>query len=208
MIAPFKPTTFYYLDSDGSSAGRAEDCRVLWLSLGRWFDSGSSEFFYLNKFSFIICFNLYLKYFFYKSNHLMIIYLSAVHLRWWNPIKRNKQWRLHNDREDLFEIMAWIRNLRNAVYRRWKLGRWAHIWFSLSINLTLNFSIWREDKPKVKIWVIHVLTRKSRFAKHHYKNNGQREIKTIRHALFQRCHVKRSKQNITNGLGLNSVVLH
>ncbi len=31
---------------DHSSAGRAEDCRVLWLSLGRWFDSGWSEFFY------------------------------------------------------------------------------------------------------------------------------------------------------------------
>ena len=133
MIAPFKPTTFYYLDSDGSSAGRAEDCRVLWLSLGRWFDSGSSEFFYLNKFSFIICFNLYLKYFFYISNHLMIIYLSAVHLRWWNPIKRNKQWRLHNDREDLFEIMAWNQKPEKCSTSKtnaWSLG--PHIIFFIN----------------------------------------------------------------------------
>ena len=36
---------------DHSSAGRAEDCRVLWLSLGRWFDSGWSEFFYIPSFS-------------------------------------------------------------------------------------------------------------------------------------------------------------
>ena len=33
-----------WLRSDHSSVGRAEDCRVLWLSLGRWFDSGWSEF--------------------------------------------------------------------------------------------------------------------------------------------------------------------
>ena len=30
--------------TDHSSAGRAEDCRVAWLSLGPWFDSGWSEF--------------------------------------------------------------------------------------------------------------------------------------------------------------------
>ena len=30
--------------TDHSSAGRAEDCRVARLSLGRWFDSGWSEF--------------------------------------------------------------------------------------------------------------------------------------------------------------------
>ncbi len=33
---------------DHSSAGRAEDCRVARLSLGRWFDSGWSEFFYIH----------------------------------------------------------------------------------------------------------------------------------------------------------------
>ena len=34
------------LDSDNSSAGRAEDCRVPRLSFGRWFNSSLSEFFY------------------------------------------------------------------------------------------------------------------------------------------------------------------
>ena len=34
------------VDSDNSSAGRAEDCRVLWLSFGRWFNSSLSEFFF------------------------------------------------------------------------------------------------------------------------------------------------------------------
>ena len=33
--------------SDNSSAGRAEDCRVTWLSLGRWFNSSLSEFFFI-----------------------------------------------------------------------------------------------------------------------------------------------------------------
>jgi hypothetical protein len=32
------------ITTDHSSAGRAEDCRVARLSLGRWFDSGWSEF--------------------------------------------------------------------------------------------------------------------------------------------------------------------
>ena len=41
-----KATTRIDASPDHSSAGRAEDCRVLWLSLGRWFDSGWSEFFY------------------------------------------------------------------------------------------------------------------------------------------------------------------
>ena len=34
-------------NTDHSSAGRAEDCRVARLSLGRWFDSGWSEFLFL-----------------------------------------------------------------------------------------------------------------------------------------------------------------
>ncbi len=41
--------------TDHSSAGRAEDCRVAWLSLGRWFDSGWSEFLSFKSF------NLFLK---------------------------------------------------------------------------------------------------------------------------------------------------
>ena len=35
-----------------SSVGRAEDCRILWLSLGRWFNSGSAEFFLIPFFNF------------------------------------------------------------------------------------------------------------------------------------------------------------
>ncbi len=35
-----------HTDSDNSSAGRAEDCRVPRLSFGRWFNSSLSEFFY------------------------------------------------------------------------------------------------------------------------------------------------------------------
>ena len=33
-----------WIDSDNSSAGRAEDCRVSRLSFGRWFNSSLSEF--------------------------------------------------------------------------------------------------------------------------------------------------------------------
>jgi hypothetical protein len=42
------------LCSDNSSAGRAEDCRVAWLSLGRWFNSSLSEFFIFHTLLFIL----------------------------------------------------------------------------------------------------------------------------------------------------------
>jgi hypothetical protein len=45
MIDLLKQSPLLDVRPDHSSAGRAEDCRVLWLSLGRWFDSGWSEFF-------------------------------------------------------------------------------------------------------------------------------------------------------------------
>lgn len=40
----------YRFIPDHSSAGRAEDCSVARLSLGRWFDSGWSEFFIIINF--------------------------------------------------------------------------------------------------------------------------------------------------------------
>ena len=43
-----------YTVPDSSSAGRAEDCRVLWLSLGRWFNSSLSEIFLFISIYFII----------------------------------------------------------------------------------------------------------------------------------------------------------
>ena len=41
----FKIVDANVIDSDNSSAGRAEDCRVMRLSFGRWFNSSLSEFF-------------------------------------------------------------------------------------------------------------------------------------------------------------------
>ena len=46
MFSSLKQAAFYHIGSVGSSAGRAEDCRVMWLSLGRWFNSAPTEFFY------------------------------------------------------------------------------------------------------------------------------------------------------------------
>lgn len=55
----------YRFIPDHSSAGRAEDCSVARLSLGRWFDSGWSEFF--------IIINFFLNY-----NLIPILYLPTL----------------------------------------------------------------------------------------------------------------------------------
>jgi hypothetical protein len=56
----FKQPWSDYIESVGSSAGRAEDCRVMWLSLGRWFNSAPTEFFYLLFFCLFLTYSLLL----------------------------------------------------------------------------------------------------------------------------------------------------
>ena len=75
-------------DPDNSSAGRAEDCRVWRLSLGRWFNSSLSEFLFLS----IIIIHLY---FFIR---LLQYFLFFVHIHQTNVVYLPKSVYKHTDK--------------------------------------------------------------------------------------------------------------
>lgn len=82
-FSSFKQPLFYYIESFDSSAGRAEDCRVMWLSLGRWFNSGSKEFFYFLFFIhlfifYFTCFSLIISIF--PIHFILLLYILVTSL--------------------------------------------------------------------------------------------------------------------------------
>lgn len=135
VLAPFKPTTFDYIDSDGSSAGRAEDCRVLWLSLGRWFDSGSSEFFYFISFFIIFSYkhlNTFLHLLFFESTtYSQLICILRIQIN-----HKEGHVRLQNMSQmwiRIIKIDKQLCKISNHGERpnRWADRKWTHIVYDL-----------------------------------------------------------------------------